>query len=110
MAAASDAIWVSTGSPKVVRIDPATNQIAGEVPIEVSGGPGSVAVGPSGVWVSLDSPQPEARGLALIDPATNTVRATVPVPLGIDWIVTDATSLWFVSIDDASVTRIDLAS
>lgn len=45
--------------------------------------------------------------IALIDPATNRVEATVPVGVRPGEVVSGAGSLWVANLDDRSVTRID---
>jgi hypothetical protein len=62
---------------KLTRIDPTTNRVVAEIPIEANspdGGAQSVAVGEGSVWVqSVDGK------LFKVDPETNKVTATVPL-------------------------------
>ena len=62
---------------ELVRINPETNQIAAEVPIEesaIQGGASGVAVGGGSVWVTSVNGK-----LLRVDPATNKVVATLPI-------------------------------
>ena len=61
----------------LTRVDPTTNRVVAEIPIEANspdGGAQSVAVGEGSVWV-----QSADGKLFKVDPATNKVTATVPL-------------------------------
>jgi virginiamycin B lyase len=77
LAVGAAAVWVSDSSEDiVVKIDPATNTLAGQV----SGGfdaPQDIAAGDDGVWV-LNA---NACTVTRIDPGTNRVVATIPVSI-----------------------------
>jgi streptogramin lyase len=60
----------------LVRIDPATNEVAATIPLGDGSG-GDVAVDEGGVWVVIGG---DERGqLVRVDPATNEVVATIPI-------------------------------
>jgi DNA-binding beta-propeller fold protein YncE len=73
MAAGAGALWV-VGSDEVIRIDPATDEVAATVPVRALGsGPAAVAVGAGAVWVPVAVP-----GAVLgIDPDDDKVTARI---------------------------------
>jgi YVTN family beta-propeller protein len=104
LAAAEDAVWVLTPADnRVVRIDPATNQVAAT--IGVGRAPGAVTVAGGVVWVAL----PE-RGLGRIDPAGN--RSTVvDVPRCCDGaLAAGEGALWVANHGDGTLVRVDAAT
>jgi hypothetical protein len=85
MAAGIGAVWVAgaTGGRAVLeRIDPATNDVVATIPLDGSSA-GDVAVGDTGVWVSVFA-TPGTVKVVRVDPETNRVVAAIPV--GGDWI------------------------
>ncbi len=76
VAANSDAIWASSMTDGVVRIDPATNETESiplpEEPVDLRG----IAATDDAVW-QVDR---GTNSVYRIDPATNSVVATIPVP------------------------------
>jgi DNA-binding beta-propeller fold protein YncE len=80
----SGAVWVASAYPKhsednnLTRVDPATNRVVEEIPIEAHsrwlGGAYNVAVGEGAVWVLSGNGK-----LLKVDPATNEVAGRVSV-------------------------------
>src|SRR5215211_658047 len=103
LAAAEDAVWVLTPADnRVVRIDPATNQVVAT--IGVGRAPSGLAVGAGGVWVSRRSDGAVVR----IDPATNRVVATIPVGRA-QGALTVADGVVWVALPEHGLGRIDPA-
>jgi streptogramin lyase len=87
MTIGAGSVWVTAsvedrGDPPIgtdavlVRIDPATNEVAATIPLG-DGGEGDVAVDESGVWVAIGGNE---RGqLVRLDPSTNAVVAGIPI-------------------------------
>jgi hypothetical protein len=65
----------TTGVPGVGRFDPSSGTLT---TIEVPSEPGAMAVGADGVWAAAGL-APDGLELYRIDPATNTVTATIPL-------------------------------
>ncbi|MEP7352555.1 MAG: hypothetical protein ABI824_04925 [Acidobacteriota bacterium] len=98
-----EAIWMATdlANGKVVRIDPATNMVAAEIPVAK----GSVACAylDGSIWVS----SPEESVVTRIDAKTNKVLATIPVGPKPRFITVGGGSVWTLNQGDGTVTRID---
>jgi YVTN family beta-propeller protein len=81
IATGEEGVWVAVydgrAGDRVVRIDPATNQVAASVPVR--GDPYEVAVGEGSVWVTCNSAE-SGDVLHRIDPGTNRVVATWAFP------------------------------
>jgi virginiamycin B lyase len=104
LAAAEDAVWVLTPSDnRVVRIDPATNEVVASVP--VGRAPSGLAVGAGAVWVSRRSDGAVVR----IDPTTNRVVATIPVGRA-PGAMTVAGGVVWVALPGGGLGRIDPAN
>ena len=104
LATGDDAVWaLSALDIRISRIDYATNQAA--APITAGNLLQSIAVGYGSVWVVGDG-----EDLIRIDPATNTVSATIRVPLeefnNLNGVSAGAGAIW-VSSTDGSVSRIN---
>jgi YVTN family beta-propeller protein len=101
------AVWVTAGDyqdTRVVRLDPASNQVAASIP--VPDGSDRLAVGAGAVWVASRSDNTVTR----IDPASNQVAATIDVGREPAGITVAAGSVWVASTLDDTVSRIDPAS
>jgi hypothetical protein len=73
MAAGAGALWI-VGSDEVIRIDPATDEVAARIPVRATGsGPAAVAVGAGAVWVPVAVP----GALLGIDPGHDKVTARI---------------------------------
>ena len=118
------AVWLAHGE-EVSRIDPETNDVVATVP---AGGnwSGNIAAGEGAVWVVetgvLKVRKPEGgavNGISRIDPASDSVTATIPVPgVGIgsggapgpDIVAAGAGAVWSATWADDIVWRIDPAN
>ena len=97
-------VWVAYGDDGVVRIDPATNQIAAK--IQVGRDPVGITSGFGNIWVANRADGTVSR----IDPATNRVATTVKVggnPLN---IAAGVGSIWVTDMATGQVVRLDPAT
>jgi hypothetical protein len=83
-AVADGAVWLggmvfldgaTSGVPGVAKYDPATKTLTA---VEVTGEPGSIAVGSGGVW-AVSGVGPDGTTLYRIDPSTMELAATIPL-------------------------------
>jgi hypothetical protein len=110
------AIW-ATGQDGLLRVDLRTNRVVATIPMRLGGsqgGGGSIAFGEGAVWVtSGDTVDVKFRPNAVVyrvDPATNRVTATIPVPAGPIEVVVAAGTVWVTHDADPGegfVTRIE---
>lgn len=92
-------VWVAnSGDGTVSRIDATTNQVIAT--IDVGARPTHLTADSNGVWVT----NPE--GLQRIDPATNRVVQTLPLPVGLGDVVLDTDGCLWVSLTDGTVRRL----
>jgi streptogramin lyase len=85
----------------VTRLEPVTNQVQAQIDVGSADGYfcGGVVATDGAVWIELlDTTLSNVLGLARIDPTTNRVIATVPVPqnAGADPLAVDAQGVWVV--------------
>jgi YVTN family beta-propeller protein len=122
IASGEGAVW-GIGSAGIVRIDPKTNRVVATIPISqgvAANGPSptAVAVGEDAVWVAsrfvgfdtitLHSNRKVRRGIvSRIDPATNSIVATIPVGLDPFAIAVGEGAVWVANRTSFSVSRID---
>jgi DNA-binding beta-propeller fold protein YncE len=108
-----DAAWVGvfhdkgSGSGSVLRIDLTTNQIVADVPVQQAPSRKQIVATSDAVWVA------SSDRLERIDPATNSVVASVEFPNQfISAIAADGTAVWVVAIHNGSgsLLRVDPAT
>jgi virginiamycin B lyase len=103
---AADAIWVpGRAAGTVTRLDPVANTAG--APLSVGPSPcASLSAGFDSVWVPLCGSSP---GVARVDPAQNTVTATVPLKVaGADGRTAIAAgSLWVITSQKGVLSRVD---
>jgi YVTN family beta-propeller protein len=95
-----DALWVSSETGTVTRIDPARNAVAATVKV----GPnplGSAFVGDE-LWV----PNLDDTTISVVDPTSNAISRTVEVGSGPLSVVEAAGSAWVSSSNDGEIWRI----
>jgi YVTN family beta-propeller protein len=100
-AAGAGALWLSIGEGHAYRLDPRTL----DDPTRITGADASeIAVGAGGVWMVESADQTVTR----VDPATNAVRAAVPIgarePSA---LAVGAGSVWVTDLAEDKVWRID---
>jgi len=107
MATTADAIWVTGNSPsRLARLDPATNVIVDQLPMD--GSPCGIAVGPDGrLWVALLS----IGEVVAVDPGTSKVVATIEGLGSQLWdLKAGHGSIWVVDRSQRQLLRIDPAT
>jgi hypothetical protein len=85
-------VWatvVRDGPGELVRLDPRTNEITGR--FTTGDGPGSVAVGPGGVWVQVTS---GSSGINVFDPVTGQFTRTVGIGGGGGLVASASGEVW----------------
>ncbi len=105
------AVWVANhnGNPSgsVMRIDPTTNGVVDTIPVgaqEFCCGPAHLTAGAGAVWVGV----PNLDSVASIDPATDTLTATIPVHGACGDLTASSTAIWVAGGGCApGISRID---
>ena len=102
VAVTPDAVWVATDRGGTLeRIDRRSGRVVARVDIGAAIGSGrQVAAGLGAIWVT------GSDRVSRVDPATNTIAATVPVDSPND-VTIGHDAVWVASIDDDVLTRID---
>jgi streptogramin lyase len=102
LAAGEGAVWVTDElSAELLRLDPATGEVAGSV--SLAGGLDAVAVGGGRAWV-LDR---GAGTVTAVDVGSLAVLDTVRVGSDVTAMVFGGGSIWLADGSDGSVTRLD---
>lgn len=100
-----EAVWVvnfGMSGDTVVRIDPQTNQLAGD-PIQTGRAPLSLALGEGSLWVANH----DAHTITRVDLATNQILANITVPSEPHRVAYGEGAVWVANFHVDSVTRID---
>jgi YVTN family beta-propeller protein len=100
-----ESVWVvnfGMSGDTVVRIDPQTNQLAGD-PIQTGRAPLSLTIGEGSAWVANH----DAHTITRIDLATNQVVANITVPSEPHRVAYGEGAVWVADFHVNSVTRID---
>ncbi|HEU0293378.1 MAG TPA: hypothetical protein VFR47_11620 [Anaerolineales bacterium] len=100
-----EAVWVvnfGMSGDTVVRIDPQTNQLAGD-PIQTGRAPLSLALEEGSLWVANH----DAHTITRVDLATNQVLANITVPSEPHRVAYGEGAVWVANWHVNSVTRID---
>jgi YVTN family beta-propeller protein len=126
IAVGEGAVW-AIGSAGIVRIDPATNRVVMTIPISQaapanSPSPTAVAVGAGSVWVTSrfvvtdtiaahnSTPKPKPGILSRIDPATNSIVATIPVGLDPFGVAVGEGGVWVANRTGFTISKVDPAT
>lgn len=113
-ASAEGSVWFPLDDRgQVARVDAASGEIQalidvgdpGAVP-DMPSDPHGVATGEAGIWVGNAA----AGSVARIDPATNALAESIPVPVKPYALALDGSNLWVTSFLDDRVVRVDLES
>lgn len=116
LAAGAGSVWLLSDSSGVLtRIDPKKNLVAKR--IKVNPLSYCVAFGYGAVWITNtgelvysktgEATAPTPGSVQRINPATNSVVATIPVGLGPLFIAAGANGIWTLNQADGTVSRID---
>jgi YVTN family beta-propeller protein len=103
MAVGEGAVWVlgDAVDRRLSAIDPRTARIRATIPLPF--GPGGVAAGLGGVWVTAQLDDKVVR----IDPRTNRIEATIRVGRAPWGVVVGEGAVWVANTIDGTVSRID---
>jgi YVTN family beta-propeller protein len=96
----ADALWVSSESGFVARVDPASLTVITK--IKVGSNPLASAFVGDELWV----PNLDGNTISIVDPAANAVRITIPAGQGPLAVAEVADSAWVSSSNDGKVLRI----
>jgi virginiamycin B lyase len=106
-------LWVPLCSKpnRIVRVDPATNQITATLPVGPAGPEGGIAATRDSVWIVTDN----AGTLVRIDPVSNKVRQTISILPGsfnpvFDGSTSGAGTVWISGGITNIVTAVDASS
>jgi len=106
-------VW-TTGNTGVARVEPSTHTVIAEVPVAGTGDYSHIAVGEGSVWVTAPELRPDgSRGtLVRIDPASNTIAASIHIGGPIQDVAVGAGSVWVTRPEGRSSTilRVDATS
>jgi tRNA A-37 threonylcarbamoyl transferase component Bud32/streptogramin lyase len=109
LALADGAVWV--GCDALVRVSPDRGQVERTFDFAVS--PSFVAAGDKTFWAAGAEATPSVTGRSVawrIDPATGATLSTTELDLVVSGIAVGEGAVWVISLDQDSVTRIDLAT
>lgn len=115
MAVTGNAVWVTdAGHSAAVRIDPATNQIADQIPLEVTNAAGKteqiqpfgLALDGATLWVS----DFDKNYVVRVDTETKKVVALIPDVRNPEGIAVNSSGVWVIEHRTDSIVRIDPAS
>ena len=90
LAAGFESLWLVHGRT-VVRFDPDSGTSIATIQLDATSGSWGIAAGPDAIWVS-NGQGPGA--ITRIDPVTNTVAATIPIPFRTRNVHADNTGVW----------------
>ena len=106
LADAFGSVWApSCGDHTVLRVDPATGKTIAAIPADPANSEGGITVGAGSVWIVT-----KPSTLARIDPKTNTVAATYPLPSGSENPSFGDGFLWVTSYDHDQLLKVDPAT
>ena len=111
-AAAEGSVWFPLEDRgQVARVDAASGEIQALIEVgdpsavqDLPSDPHGVAAGDAGIWVANAA----ERSVGRIDPATNTVAESIPLPVVPYALALDGGTLWVTSFLDDRVVRVDL--
>jgi YVTN family beta-propeller protein len=111
VAVGGQAVWISTGNARVVRIRPATGEVVSTTDLREIAGcdcpAGSIAVGEGGVWLAGGGERVDT--LFWLDPDTGSV-ITTEIGAFVSDIAVGEGAVWVTTLDDDAVLRIDPAT
>jgi streptogramin lyase len=102
-----DTLWITAGhSDQAMRVDIPSGTVVATFEIKTAG---AMAVADGAAWISGGFPDGSGGALYRIDPQTNTIAATIDLPLG-GWPFTLNDELWLVEYYGNGIHRIDTAT
>ena len=95
----------SCGDHVVVRIDPADGRIVARIAADPANSEGGITVGAGSIWLVT-----KPSTLARIDPATNQVIASIPLPSGSENPLFADGAVWVSSYEHGQLLKVDPAT
>jgi len=95
----------SCGDHVVVRIDPADGDILARIPADPANSEGGITVGAGSVWLVT-----KPSTLVRIDPKTNQIVASIPLPSGSENPLFADGAVWVSSYEHGELLKVDPAS
>jgi DNA-binding SARP family transcriptional activator/streptogramin lyase len=93
-------IWVvDADNNEVLRLDPATAQVRKRIDVA---NPWAIGCGDGGLWVTSNY-----AGLSRIDPSTNSLIATAPIPTHLDQVVVAGGFAWTTDEQRGTLYKVD---
>ncbi|MEO5884843.1 MAG: hypothetical protein ABIQ58_04940 [Candidatus Limnocylindrales bacterium] len=100
LAAGEGGVWAVSSAHELVKIDSATNEVAGTWPLPA--GAAAVRAGHGSLWVTVST----ADQLLRIDPADPTVQTPIDVGAFPRFLAIGEDAVWVMNQRDGSVTRV----
>jgi hypothetical protein len=100
VAAGEGGVWVVSRTHELVKVDPATNEVAGTWPLPA--GAAAVRAGHGSLWVTVS----RTDQLLMIDPADPTKQTAIDVGLYPRFLAVGDDAVWVMTQRDGSVTRV----
>jgi hypothetical protein len=104
--ATDDAVWACPKEGELMRIDPATNEVAATVRVDKSQNQGRLVSAAGRLWVLTD----EGDALTAIDPESNSPSTTIPLDAGCDDLAASGDTVWAMCGLFERVLRIDVGA
>jgi streptogramin lyase len=96
-------LWIpSCGTHELDRVNPATAKIIASIPADAANSEGGIATGAGSVWFVV-----KPSKLLRIDPAINTVSASVELPEGSENPIFADGFVWVASIGQSQLLKVD---
>jgi len=109
LAAGEGAVWaLNCDHGELLRIDPQRNKVVAHIRLYPVDSEGLLAAGGGAVWVLAQDPKDYSRSLLdQIDPSTNTIVKSIPVPAGSTAAAYGSDAVWVSSVNQGTVERVD---
>lgn len=98
-----ESIWIpSCGAHSVIRVDPVTGKKLAEIAGDPANSEGGITVGAGSVWMVT-----KPSSLVRIDPETNAISATIPLPSGSENPLFSDGFVWISSFEHDQLLKVD---
>jgi streptogramin lyase len=104
-------LWVGLCSepPRLLRVDPKSGRALATIRLPATAlvAEGAIAAGEGAVWLVVEAPD---NHVVKVDPVTNSVTGSVPVPAGVVGVRAGLGGLWLTNPEGGTVLRLDPAT